>query len=72
MQMEKDLTVVRGHMVRTPTKPKAYKAVLEHAGGPRTEHPVDSMQEGEALIRGKTPVPAPRNRSRDTPTRHKT
>jgi hypothetical protein len=66
--MEKDLTVVRGHMVRTPTKPKPYKAVLENEQGGRTEHPVETMREGEALIRDKSPVRAPRNPGRDSPT----
>ena len=65
--MEEILTVVRGHMVRTPTKPKPYKAVLEHRHGASTEHPVDSMREGEALIRDRTPRPAPRNLLRDAP-----
>ena len=61
------MTVLRGRMVRTPTKPKPYKAVLEHGHGAPTEHPVDSMREGEALIRDRTPRPGPRNRLRDAP-----
>jgi len=65
--MEEILTVLRGHMVRTPTRPKPYKAVLEHEHGARTEHPVDNMREGEALIRDRTPRQAPRNPLRDAP-----
>jgi len=57
----------RGRVVQTPTKKKPYKVVLEHEGSPDTEEGVETMREGEALIREETPGPAKRDTSRDPP-----
>jgi hypothetical protein len=63
------MTATRGRVVQTPTRDKPYKVVLEHEGGADTEHMVTTMREGEALIRRETPTPAPRDTSRDRPTK---
>ena len=59
------MTANRGRIVRTPKKGKPYKVVLEHEQGADTEHPVSTMQEGEAFIRSQTPTPAKRDTSRE-------
>jgi hypothetical protein len=62
---EVKLTAVRGRIVQTPGERKPYKVILEHDGGPDTEHEVDTMREGEALIRERTPSPPRRDGLRD-------
>jgi hypothetical protein len=61
------MTATRGRVVRTPTKKKPYKVVLEHEGSVPTEEGVDTMREGEALIREETSTPPGRDKSRDRP-----
>ena len=61
------MTATRGRVVQTPKKKKPYKVVLEHEGGSDTEQGVDTMREGEALIREETPTPPERDTSRDPP-----
>ena len=46
-----------GRIVQTQTKKKPYKVVLEHEGSVDTEQGVETMREGEALIREETPTP---------------
>jgi hypothetical protein len=55
------MAAILGRVVRTPTKAKPYKAVLEHEEGPNTEHPVSTVREGEKLIREQTPNPPKRD-----------
>ena len=62
------MSAIRGRVVRTPTKAKPYKIVLEFAGSDDTEHPVATMREGEALIRTRLPGRPRRNTSRDRPS----
>jgi len=59
------MSATRGRIVQTPDKEKLYKVVLDHEEGGATEHPVSTMQEGEALIKRKTPRPAERDTSWD-------
>jgi hypothetical protein len=59
------MAATRGRVVQTPTEAKPYKVVLEHEGGADTEQGVETMREGEALIREKTPKPPKRDRTRD-------
>jgi len=61
------MAATRGRVVQTPTKEKSYKVVLEHEGSVDTEHGVDTMREGEALIREETPTPPKRDTSQDRP-----
>ncbi len=65
--MEAPMAATRGRVVQTPTKEKPYKVVLEHEGGVDTEEGVETMREGEALIRQETPTPPERDASRDPP-----
>ncbi len=58
----------RGRVVVTPSKNKPYKIVLEYEGGVDTEQGVETIREGEALIRKRTPKPAVRNTLRDRPS----
>ncbi len=52
------MSIIGGRVVKTPSQNKPYKVVLEHDGAtPDTEHPVDSIREGETLIREKSPSP---------------
>lgn len=60
-----DRSVISGQMVKTPDAETAYKVVLDHADGRQTEHPVRTMQEGEAFIKRRMPRAKPRDRSRD-------
>jgi hypothetical protein len=62
------VAATRGRVVQTPTKDKPYKVVLEHDDSPDTEQGVNTMREGEALIRKGTPRPPRRDTSRDRPT----
>ena len=62
------MAATRGRVVRTPTKDKPYKIVLEHDGSADTEVSVNSMREGEAMIRKQLPARPERNRSRDRPS----
>ncbi len=48
------LVVKRSRVVLTPGEPLPYKVVLEHGESGCTEHPVATIQEGEALIRNNT------------------
>jgi hypothetical protein len=51
------MNVMAGYIVVTPRSEERYKVVLEHCGDrPDSEHPVSSIQEGEALIRLKMPA----------------
>lgn len=61
------MAATRGRIVKTPTKKKPYKVVLEHEGGFATERGVDTMREGEAIIREETPTPPARDTTRDQP-----
>ncbi len=61
------MTATRGRVVQTPTEDRPYKVVLEHEGSADTEQGVETMREGEALIREKTPRPPKRDTSRDRP-----
>jgi hypothetical protein len=61
------MTATRGRVVQTRTKKQPYKVVLEHEGSADTEQGVETMREGEALIREETPAPAKRDASRDPP-----
>jgi hypothetical protein len=54
-----------GRLVQTPKKKKKYKVVLEHEDRADTEESVNTMREGEALLREKTPTPPERDKSRD-------
>ena len=56
-----------GRIVQTPTAAKPYKVVLEHDGSPDTEHRVQTMREGEALISEETPNPPKRSTLMDRP-----
>ena len=40
-----------GRVVVTKGSAQPYKVILEHDAGPCTEHPCDSVREGEAMIR---------------------
>jgi hypothetical protein len=44
-----------GRIVQTPTEKKPYKVVLEHDGSANSEQGVDTIREGETLIREETP-----------------
>ena len=61
------MTAISGRIVQTPTKKKPYKVVLKHEGSLDTEQDVETIREGEALIREETPTPPKRNTSRDRP-----
>lgn len=61
------MAATSGRIVKTPTKEKPYKVVLEHSGSADTDQGVETMREGEALIREETPTPAERDTSRDQP-----
>lgn len=58
---------IRGRVVQTPSKKKPYKVVLEHENSGDTEYPVETVREGEALIKQEAPKPPKRDRSRDMP-----
>jgi hypothetical protein len=53
------MRTTRGHVVITPGQKKPYKTVLEHEDGEITEHPVDTIREGEDLIRHRVLPPPP-------------
>jgi hypothetical protein len=60
MGMGMGMGIIGGRVVMTPTGQQPYKVVLEHDGDAgASEHPVSSMQEGEILIRQKSPPPLP-------------
>ena len=59
------MSVNDGRIVRTPEESKPYKVVLEHEEGADTEHPMETMKEGEAFIREQMPTPKKRDDSRD-------
>ncbi len=61
------MIATRGRVVRTPTQEKPYKVVLEHEDRRDTEEAVESIREGEALIKEETPTPPKRDESRDQP-----
>lgn len=61
------MAATSGRIVQTPTKKKPYKVVLRHEGSGDTEQAVETMREGEALIRDETPAPPKRNTLRDQP-----
>lgn len=43
-----------GRVVLTPDEDHPYKVVLEHEGDQFSEHPVQSVREGEELIRQRS------------------
>ena len=49
----------RSRIVLTPGEEHPYKVVLELGEAGSSEHPVDTIREGEALIRANSPVPPP-------------
>jgi hypothetical protein len=51
------MTVRHGRVVVTPGAEKPYKVVLELEGGAVDEHPVETVRDGEALIRERSAVP---------------
>ena len=53
------MRVKRGYVVKTSGQGHLYKTVLEHESGERSEHPVDTIREGEALIRSRLLPPSP-------------
>jgi hypothetical protein len=61
------MAATSGRIVQTPRGNKPYKVVLGHEGAADTEQGVETMREGEALIREEMPTPPKRNRSRDQP-----
>jgi len=56
-----------GEIVQTTGDEHPYKVVLKFAGGVITEHPCNSVRDGQDFIRRCTPRPRPRDRSRDRP-----
>jgi hypothetical protein len=62
------MAATSGRIVKTPTKKKPYKVVLNHEGAADSEQAVETMREGEALIREETPTPPKPNTSRDRPS----
>ncbi len=53
------MRVTRGRIVITPGQKQPYKVVLEHECGQLTEHSVDTMRQGEDLIRLRLSPPLP-------------
>ena len=51
------MRVQRGHVVLTRGQEHLYKVILEYEWGDHSEHPVDSIREGEALIRSRVSPP---------------
>jgi hypothetical protein len=45
------MSVKHGRVVVTPDQDQPYKVIIEHEGDQFTEHPVQSVREGEDLIR---------------------
>jgi len=65
--LEVKVATTRSRIVQTGTKKKPYKVVLEHESGGDTEIAVETIREGEALIKREMPTPPERDTSRDTP-----
>ena len=63
------MAATRGRIVQTPDKDKPYKVVLEHEHSGDTEEPVDTMREGEAIIKEETPTPPKRDKLFDHPAK---
>lgn len=61
------MTATSGRIVQTPTGNKPYKVILGHTGTADSEQGVETMREGEALIRLEMPTPPTRDRLRDQP-----
>ena len=59
--------VIGGRIVLTPDAETPYKVVLQYLDGEDTEHPFQTMREGEAFIRGEFPVPRGTSRPWRTP-----
>jgi hypothetical protein len=55
-----------GRVVQTPGSAMPYKVVLQDEGGSSEDHPVATIREGEALMRGwlAPPTPEPPQRVR--------
>jgi hypothetical protein len=53
------MRVKRGYVVLTSGQDHPYKTVFEFECGERSEHPVDTIREGEALIRSRLLPPPP-------------
>ncbi len=51
------MAVRDGRVVITPGAPKPYKVVLDHEPSGYSEHPVDTVAAGEALIRERMRLP---------------
>ncbi len=50
------MVIVSAHIVKTENEEKPYKVVIEREGEGVREYPVESMKDGEALIREKAPT----------------
>jgi hypothetical protein len=46
-----------GRVVQTPGQKLPYKVVLDEEGGGISEFPVATVQEGEAMIKERSPTP---------------
>ncbi len=61
------MAVKSGRVVKTPDDKMPYKVVLEHeqeeGQDKRSEHPVSTVKEGEALIKEKSVTPPERPKS---------
>jgi hypothetical protein len=65
--MEVFMAATGGRIVLTPGEKDPYKVVLEHEADKDTEQPVQTMEQGEALIKKETPTPPTRDTTRDRP-----
>jgi hypothetical protein len=59
--------VLGGRVVITPEGKAPYKVVLQYFDGEQTEHPFQTVREGEDFIRGEFPVPKGTSRPLRTP-----
>jgi hypothetical protein len=57
LRRRKDMAVKGGRVVKTPGKKKPYKVVLERENREETEHAVETVREGEELIRDEVVTP---------------
>ena len=56
-----------GRVVQTPKEDKPYKVVIDREDGRSVEQPVETVREGEAIIKEETPAPPARDRLHDHP-----
>jgi hypothetical protein len=66
-QSTKSRRVQGGRVVVTPEAEAPYKVVLNYFDGEETEHPFQTVREGEDFIRGEFPVPRGTSRPLRTP-----